>query len=273
MISKDKNYWFDLENKVVVITGGAGLLGFQHGEAINHCGGIAVIADLDLDAAKSVATEIGGKSVGYKLDVTNQDSINKLLEDLIQKYGKVDSLINNAAINPVVSDKGLEKSRFEDVTFDGLQKELDVNLIGSVLCSKTFGTHFAQMGGGTIVNISSELGILGPDQRLYKQKGLKDSEQPVKPVGYSIAKAGLIGLTKYLATYWPEQGVRANAICPGGVEVNQSEEFLSEITKRIPMARMAQPFEYQALVAFLCSEASSYLTGSVISADGGRSVW
>jgi NAD(P)-dependent dehydrogenase (short-subunit alcohol dehydrogenase family) len=272
-MNKDKNYWFNLEDKVVVITGGAGLLGLQHGEAINHCGGVAVVADLDIKAAESVANKIGGKAVGYRLDVTSQESIDKLLSDLVNKYGKVDSLINNAAINPIVSDKGLDRTRFEDVTLANLQKELDVNLLGAVLCSKTFGAHFATNGGGTIVNISSELGIIGPDQRLYKQKELKDNEQPVKPVGYSIAKAGLIGLTKYLATYWPEQGVRANAICPGGVEANQSQEFLDEITKRIPLARMAQPHEYQALVAFLCSQSSSYLTGAVISADGGRSVW
>ena len=117
------------------------------------------------------------------------------------------------------------------------------------------------------------MGVIGPDQRLYKQKNLKDEEQPVKPVSYSIAKAGLIGLTKYLATYWPEKGVRANAICPGGVEFNQPDEFKSEIAKRIPLGRMAQPDEYQALVAFLCSDSSSYMTGAVISADGGRTVW
>ncbi|MFM1986163.1 MAG: hypothetical protein RIS18_380 [Actinomycetota bacterium] len=273
MMTKDKNYWFDLQGKVVVITGGAGLLGFQHGEAINHCGGVAVIADLKLQDAEAVAKKIGGNAIGLELDVTNQNSIDNLLRTLVDKFGHVDSLINNAAINPAVSDKGLDSSRFEDVTFSDLQRELNVNLIGSVLCSKTFGTHFAKNGGGTIVNISSELAILGPDQRLYKQKGLKDEEQPVKPVGYSISKAGLIGLTKYLATYWPEHGVRVNAICPGGVEANQSQEFLSEITKRIPLGRMAKPHEYQALVAFLCSEASSYLTGAVISADGGRSVW
>jgi NAD(P)-dependent dehydrogenase (short-subunit alcohol dehydrogenase family) len=273
MMVDKKNYWFDLEDKVVVITGGAGLLGYEHGQAISHCGGVAVIADLNLNEAANVAKRIGNNAIGVKLDVTNQDSIDELLANLKEKYGRVDSLINNAAINPVVSEKGLDKSRFEDVTLSGLQKELDVNLLGAVLCSKTFGSHFAANGGGTIVNISSELGIIGPDQRLYKQKGLKDDEQPVKPVGYSIAKAGLIGLTKYLATYWPEKGVRANAICPGGVEANQSREFLDEITKRIPMARMAKSHEYQALVAFLCSEASSYLTGSVISADGGRSVW
>ncbi len=273
MMTKDKNYWFDLEGKVVVITGGAGLLGFQHGEAINHCGGIAVIADLNSTDAENVAKKIGNNAIGMQLDVTKQESIDALLSNLVKKYGRVDSLINNAAINPAVSDKGLDSSRFEDVTFNDLQRELNVNLIGSVLCSKTFGTHFAQNEGGTIVNISSELAILGPDQRLYKQKGLKDEEQPVKPVGYSISKAGLIGLTKYLATYWPEKGVRANAICPGGVEANQSQEFLTEITKRIPLGRMAKPHEYQALVAFLCSQASSYLTGAVISADGGRSVW
>ena len=272
-MTKDKNYLVDLKGKVVVITGGAGLLGFQHGEAINHCGGIAVIADLSVKEEENVAKKIGNNAVGMQLDVTKQDSIDSLLSNLLKKYGRVDSLINNAAINPAVSDKGLDSSRFEDVTFNDLQRELNVNLIGSVLCSKTFGTHFAQNGGGTIVNISSELAILGPDQRLYKQKGLKDEEQPVKPVGYSISKAGLIGLTKYLATYWPEKGVRANAICPGGVEANQSQDFLAEITKRIPLGRMAKPHEYQALVAFLCSEASSYLTGAVISADGGRSVW
>lgn len=268
-----KNYWFDLENKVVVITGGAGLLGFQHGEAVNHCGGIPIIADLDLESAKNVASKIGGAAIAYRLDVTSQDSIDSLLSELIKKFGNVDSLINNAALNPIVGEKGLVKSRFEDTTLSNLRKELDVNLLGAVLCSKSFGSHFAKNGIGTIVNISSELAILGPDQRLYRQEGLKENEQPVKPVGYSIAKAGLIGLTKYLATYWPENGVRANAICPGGVEVDQPQEFLSEITRRIPLARMAQPHEYQALVAFLCSEASSYLTGAVISADGGRSVW
>jgi len=268
-----KDFWFDLKNQVVVITGGAGLLGKEHAKAIVKCQGIPIIADLNLENAKKVAEEIGGGAEAFQLDVTNEDSINILLDYLIQKYSKIHALINNAAIDPKVNDKGLSNSRFENMTLKLLQNELNVNLIGAVLCSKVFGSYFAKNGGGKILNISSELGVIAPDQRLYKQKNLKDDEQPVKPVSYSIAKAGLIGLTKYLATYWPEKGVRVNAICPGGVEFNQPGEFISEISKRIPLGRMAQADEYQALVAFLCSDASSYLTGAVISADGGRTVW
>lgn len=268
-----KDFWFDLKDQVIVITGGAGLLGKEHAKAIIKCEGIPVIADLDLENAQKVAKEIGGNADAYQLDVTNENSINELLNTLLKKYSKVHALINNAAIDPKVDNQGLASSRFENIDLDNLKKDLDVNLIGAVLCSKVFGSYFANNGGGKILNISSELGIIGPDQRLYKQKNLKDDEQPVKPVSYSIAKAGLIGLTKYLATYWPEKGVRVNAICPGGVEFNQPGEFISEISKRIPLGRMAQADEYQALVAFLCSDASSYMTGAVISADGGRTVW
>jgi len=267
------DFWFDLKDQVIVITGGAGLLGKEHAKAINKCEGIPIIADLDINQAQKVAQEIGGKAKAAQLDVTNEKSINDLLNSLLKAYPRVHALINNAAIDPKVNAKGLANSRFENIDLDLLQKDLNVNLLGAVLCSKIFGSYFAKIGGGKILNISSELGVIGPDQRLYKQKNLKDEEQPVKPVSYSIAKAGLIGLTKYLATYWPEKGVRANAICPGGVEFNQPDEFKSEIAKRIPLGRMAQPDEYQALVAFLCSDSSSYLTGAVISADGGRTVW
>lgn len=268
-----KDFWFDLKDQVIVITGGAGLLGKEHAKAIIKCDGIPIIADLNLENAQKVAKEIGGNADAYQLDVTNENSIKELLNTLLKKYSKVHALINNAAIDPKVDNQGLASSRFENIDLDNLKKDLDVNLIGAVLCSKVFGSYFANNGGGKILNISSELGIIGPDQRLYKQKNLKDDEQPVKPVSYSIAKAGLIGLTKYLATYWPEKGVRVNAICPGGVEFNQPGEFISEISKRIPLGRMAQADEYQALVAFLCSDASSYMTGAVISADGGRTVW
>ena len=268
-----KDFWFDLKDQVIVITGGAGLLGKEHAKAIINCDGIPIIADLNLENAQKVAKEIGGNADAFQLDVTNENSIKELLNTLLKKYSKVHALINNAAIDPKVDNQGLASSRFENIDLDNLKKDLDVNLIGAVLCSKVFGSYFANNGGGKILNISSELGIIGPDQRLYKQKNLKDDEQPVKPVSYSIAKAGLIGLTKYLATYWPEKGVRVNAICPGGVEFNQPGEFISEISKRIPLGRMAQADEYQALVAFLCSDASSYMTGAVISADGGRTVW
>jgi NAD(P)-dependent dehydrogenase (short-subunit alcohol dehydrogenase family) len=268
-----RDFWFDLKDQVVVITGGAGLLGKEHAKTIIKCDGIPIIADLNFDNAKKVAKEVGGKADAFELDVTNEMSIIELLNHLSKKYSRIDALINNAALDPKVGDKGIANTRFENVNLESLQNDLDVNLLGAVLCSKIFGTYFAKNGGGKILNISSELGVIAPDQGLYKQKGLEEHMQPVKPVSYSIAKAGLIGLTKYLATYWPDKGVRANAICPGGVEFQQPEEFKHEIAKRIPLGRMARSDEYQALVAFLCSDASSYMTGSIISADGGRTVW
>ena len=268
-----RDFWFDLKDQVVVITGGAGLLGKEHAKAIIKCDGIPIIADLNLEIAKKVATEVGSNAEAFQLDVTKENSINELLDSLLKKYSRIDALINNAALDPKVGNKGIANSRFENVSLEYLQNDLNVNLLGAVLCSKVFGSYFAKNGGGKILNISSELGIIAPDQRLYKQKGVDQDMQPVKPVSYSIAKAGLIGLTKYLATYWPDKGVRANAICPGGVEFQQPEEFKQEISKRIPLGRMAKSDEYQALVAFLCSDASSYMTGSIISADGGRTVW
>ncbi len=266
-------FWFDLTDQVVVITGGAGLLGKEHAKAILKCDGIPIIADSDYENAVKVASELGGLAKAFPIDVTNEDSIIKLLQTLKKEYKQISALINNAAIDPKVGTSGLLSSRLEDITLSSIQNDLNVNLIGAVLCSKIFGQHFALNGGGKILNISSELGLIAPDQRLYEKPGLPIDKQPVKPVTYSISKAGLIGLTKYLSTYWPEKGVRANAICPGGVEFNQPIEFKNEIAKRIPLGRMAKPDEYQALVAFLCSDASSYLTGAVISADGGRTVW
>ena len=127
--------------------------------------------------------------------------------------------------------------------------------------------------GGSIVNISSDLGLIAPDQRLYRREGLLDESQYVKPVSYSIVKTGLIGLTRYLASYWTDKKVRCNAICPGGVEQGQDELFLEEVSKRIPMNRLAQVDEYQGTMIWMLSDASSYLNGSIISVDGGRTAW
>ena len=127
--------------------------------------------------------------------------------------------------------------------------------------------------GGVILNIASDLSVFSPDQRLYRKKGLPDDLQPVKPVTYSVIKAGLVGLTRYLATYWAEQGVRANSLSPGGVFNGQSEEFVQRLSTLIPLGRMAQRDEYRAAVQFLCSDASSYMNGQNVVMDGGRSAW
>ncbi|NDG26290.1 MAG: SDR family oxidoreductase, partial [Proteobacteria bacterium] len=178
---------------------------------------------------------------------------------------------NNAAINPAVSDKGLDSSRFEDVTFNDLQRELNVNLIGSVLCSKTFGTHFAQNEGGTIVNISSELAILGPDQRLYQQK---DGIQTFfKSAAYGATKAAVLSLTQYLACYWAKNNIRVNAISPGGIENNQNVDFISKYSEKTPMGRMGAPQDLNGALIFLASDSSGYVTGHNLVVDGGWTTW
>ncbi len=265
---------FDLTNRVVVITGGAGIMGIMHAQAVNDAGGIAVICDIKGRAAQAAAKNIGGQCFGVKTDITSKKDVQKLLKTLINKYGRVDVLINNAANDPKVkSSSGLNMTRFENFELEQWQNDIDVGLTGAYLCSQVLGSHMAKNKIGVILNIASDLGVIAPDQRIYRKKGLKEEQQPAKPVTYSVSKHGLIGLTKYCATYWAEQGIRVNALCPGGIFVDQPKDFVEKLTNLIPLRRMAQQDEYQAAVLFLVSDASSYITGSVISADGGRSCW
>jgi len=195
-------------------------------------------------------------------------------DDIIKTHGKIDILINNAAIDPKVkTDDSHETSRLEKFSLEQWNLELSVGLTGAYLCSKIFGSEMAQNGGGVIVNISSDLGLISPDQRLYRKDGLKENQQPVKPITYSVIKHGIIGLTKYLATYWADKGVRVNAISPGGVYTDQPDEFVNKISELIPLGRMAYEDEYKAAIVFLCSDASSYMTGSNLVIDGGRTCW
>ena len=271
---------YNLTDRVVVITGGAGLLGRRHGEAVAELGGVPVLVDLDSERAMSTAQEIqhayNGNACGFGCDITDPEAVETLKGLLLERFGRVDALINNAANNPKVEGQGLSGghwSRLENFPLSAWQDDLAVGLTGAFLCSRVFGLEMAHAGRGVILNIASDLGIIAPDQRIYRQDGLPDAEQPVKPVTYSVVKSGLIGLTRYLATYWAEQGVRANALAPGGVRVNQDAIFMSHLTRLIPLGRMAHPDEYKATVAFMVSDASSYMTGAVLSVDGGRTAW
>ena len=171
---------------------------------------------------------------------------------------------------------GLTKllTRVENFPINIWETDINVSLKGSFLCIKYFGYQISKNpNGGNIVNISSDLGLISPDQRLYKIEGLQEDLQPVKPITYSVVKTGLIGLTRYISTYWADKNVRCNAICPGGVENNQNKDFVEELIKRIPLNRMARKDEYHGIVVFLLSDASSYINGAVIAADGGRTIW
>jgi NAD(P)-dependent dehydrogenase (short-subunit alcohol dehydrogenase family) len=270
---------FRLDKKIIVITGASGLLGRQHAEAIACYGGTPILLDLVQDEVDSLASKLNKKyhvnSIGYAVNITDEDAIKLNAEKLIKRFNKIDGLVNNAANNPKVEDSNVSNfSRLENFPLELWNEDVNVGLTGSFLCAKYYGFEISKNPlGGSIVNISSDLGIIAPDQSLYSIKGLSADQQPVKPITYSVVKTGLIGLTRYLATYWANKNVRCNALCPGGVENGQPDAFIQNVSSRIPMRRLAKLNEYQGTLIWMLSDASSYLNGAIIPVEGGRSTW
>lgn len=268
---------FNLHGRVIVVTGGAGFLGRQHCMAIAAAGGTPVIVDVDRARADVLLGELRARydvpATAWIVDITSDDAVRRNCADVRTRYGRIHGLVNNAANNPKVEDGQAAFTRLEAFPLDVWQQDVAVGLTGAFLAAKHYGAAIAEDGGGTIVNIASDLALIAPDQRLYRDPSAPGDAQPVKPVSYSVVKTGLVGLTRYLATYWCDQNVRCNALCPGGVENGQDPGFLREVGTRIPLGRLARPDEYQGPLVFLLSDASSYVTGAVIAADGGRSAW
>lgn len=273
---------FNLTGKTALITGGAGLLGEQHARALLEINADLVLTDIN---AKSLCeltkllqkTYPKKKILNLHMDVSQRKEIVNTAMILRKKRIRIDILINNAALDPKVLSGQVNlssSSRLENYCLESWNRELAVGLTGAFLCSQIFGSKMAKDGkGGVILNISSDLSKIAPDQRIYRKRGLSEKKQPVKPVTYSVIKTGIIGLTRYLATYWAHREVRVNALSPGGVFFNQPKDFTKKIIKLIPLGRMAKSNEYLGAVQFLCSDASKFINGQNIVIDGGRSIW
>jgi NAD(P)-dependent dehydrogenase (short-subunit alcohol dehydrogenase family) len=272
------NVSFDLTGRVAVVTGGGGMLGLQHASVLAELGAVPVLLDVSADAmtrnARSLTDEFGAQAECHVCDITNVDEVRKILDAVVSRFDRLDILINNAARNPKVeTDEQAGFTRLEDFPWEEWQLDLDVGLGGAFNCARVFGAYMATQERGVIVNIASDLGVIAPDQRLYRVEGRSDDLQPVKPVTYSVVKHGLIGLTKYIATYWADRGVRCNTLSPGGIYAGQSDEFVRRLSDLVPLGRMANADEYRGAIAFLCSDASSYMNGANLIVDGGRSTW
>jgi NAD(P)-dependent dehydrogenase (short-subunit alcohol dehydrogenase family) len=269
---------FLLNNRVCVVTGAAGLLGVQFCEALLEAGAHVVMLDRDAErlgeADQHCAQQFPGKTLPLQVDITSEEELETACRTVLSRLGTVDVLLNNAANNPKVAKEGsVDFTHLENFPLPLWEKDLAVGLTGAFLCSKVFGAQMAKSKGGVIVNIASDLSVIAPDQRIYRDPNLPPNRQPVKPVTYSVVKSGLIGLTRYLSTYWAADGIRVNALSPGGVYTDQPADFVKRLTHLIPMGRMAYVDEYKAAIVFLCSEASKYMTGQNLVIDGGRTVW
>ena len=223
MNNKSIHKKFDLTGKIIIITGGCGLLGLKHAEAVAEYGAIPVLLDLNKEIgnekANYISHEYNVRCDFNRCNITDEKQVNRVKEIVVEKYGRIDVLINNAALDPkVANDTNINLSRLENFPLRQWNLEIAVGLSGAMLCSKVFGTEMAKNNQGVILNISSDLGVIAPDQRLYEVDGLSPNEQPVKPVTYSVIKHGLVGLTKYLATYWAKNNIRVNSVCPTFVD-------------------------------------------------------
>lgn len=276
---------FNLEGKTALITGAGGLLGPKHAEAILEYGGSVVLTDWHLDRVEAKANALKEKystndRVFYRhMDVTNKASIEDVIDYVYDSGLQIDILLNNAAKDPKVTkgDKSLKPdSRFEVMTEEFWQGGIDAAVNGTFLVTQAVANKMLTHEGdnkGVVLNISSDLGVIAPDQRIYRKDGVAEDMQNVKPITYSAAKWAIVGMTKYLAVYFANRGIRVNALSPTGVFNDHPDDFVEKLSNIIPMNRMADIDEYKGAIIFMCSSASSYMTGHNLVIDGGKTVW
>lgn len=267
------NRSFDLTGRVAVVTGACGLLGREHCMTLAEAGATVVVADLHAEATVELARDLGDRHIGLDIDVTDKASVDRARDIVLASLGRVDILINNAAMNDMVEHPtiALEQSRFEQYPLDLWKKVMDVNVTGMFVCCQSFGSLLAQQGRGSIINIASTYGIVAPDQRLYRDA--HGTQTFYKSAAYPTSKGAVVMLTRYLAAYWGDRNVRVNTLSPGGVRNGQDEHFVLSYSSRTPLGRMAMPEDYHGAVVFLASDASSYITGHNLVVDGGWTAW
>ncbi|MBC8496542.1 MAG: SDR family oxidoreductase [Chloroflexi bacterium] len=268
---------FDLTGRVAIVTGGAGLLGAEFCRTLAQAGAAVIIADMDGEAAANLAASLsqsGFQALGVGTDVTRADSVQGMVDSTLRNYDQLDILVNSAALDPKFDpqSKKSHSGAFEDYPLDLWQQALDVNLTGMFLSCQAAVKPMLEQGNGVIINVASIYGLTAPDQRVYQ----RDGEPPqYKPVYYTVTKAGVLGMTKYLAAYYAgiAARIRVNALTPGGVFNEHSDEFVKAYSARAVIGRMAEKDEMNGALLFLASDASKYMTGANLIVDGGWTAW
>jgi 2-deoxy-D-gluconate 3-dehydrogenase len=274
---------FRLDGRVALVTGGAGLLGRRYCQALLQAGARVVVGDLDLARSQALAADLdasGTRSAGFGLDVTDPDSVQRTVSGAVHAFGKLDILVNNAALTVRGGSERLSPTdyfaAFEDYKLDVWDQALRTNLTGMLLCAQAAGRQMLRQDppGGVVVNIASTYGVVAPDPRLYD--GVRSPYADTgfnTPVSYAVTKTAVLGLTRYLATYWGSKHIRVNALTPHGVYDDHDEAFVRNFVVRSPLGRMARNDEYRGALLFLVSDASSYMTGANLIVDGGWTAW
>jgi len=270
---------FNLTARAALVTGGAGLLGAEFCRTLAEAGAAVVVVDLNAEAATRVADSLnqaGYRALAVPGDITRPESVSAMLERVLSTFGRLDILVNSAALDPKfdadAAALGIAPGRFEDHPLEQWNAALNVNLTGMFLVTQACVKPMLDQGGkGSIINVCSTYGLNGPDQRIYRKK---DGSQPAfKPVYYSVTKAGVLGFTRYLAAYYAGTEIRVNALTPGGVYNNHDETFVINYSAKTILGRMARKDEMNGALLFLASDASSYMTGGNLVVDGGWTAW
>lgn len=269
---------FDLTGRVAVVTGGVGLLGAEFCKTLAEAGAAVAVVDLNAPVSQAIAdslTDSGYKVLAIPTDITQPASVNAAVEKVLSTFGRLDVLVNSAALDPKFDpeavNKGITPGAFEDYPLDLWNSALNVNLTGMFLMTQACVKPMIEKGKkGSIINICSTYGLNGPDQRIYVKEGKRVA---FKPVYYTVTKAGVMGFTKYLAAYYAGTEIRVNALTPGGVFNNHEDYFVQNYSARTILGRMAKKDEMNGALLFLASDASSYMTGNNLVVDGGWTAW